>query len=73
MRNGVNNPNVLEVRLSKKGGGAVLDTTLYNKMIGSLIYLTITRPDLTFAVSLASRYMENPTEAHFQVVNRILM
>lgn len=70
--NGVNNPIVPGVKLSKKGGGAVLDTTLYKQMIGSLMYLTVTRPDLTFVVCLASRYMENPTEAHFQVLKRVL-
>lgn len=70
--NGVNNPIVPGVKLSKKGGGATLDTTLYKEMIGSLMYLTVTRPDLTFVVDLASRYMENPTEAHFQVIKRVL-
>lgn len=72
MSNGVHNPIVPGVKLSKKGGGAVLDTTLYKQMIGSLMYLTVTRPDLMFVVCLASRYMESPTEAHFQVVKRIL-
>ncbi|XP_057451978.1 secreted RxLR effector protein 161-like [Lotus japonicus] len=41
-------------------------------MIGSLMYLTITIPDLMFAVSLASRYMERPTEQHQQVVKRVM-
>ncbi|KAI5427685.1 hypothetical protein KIW84_032917 [Lathyrus oleraceus] len=70
--NGVNNPIVPGVKLSKKGGGAEVDITLYKHMIGSLMYLTVTRPDLMFAVCLTSRYMSAPTEAHFQVVKRIL-
>jgi len=70
--NGVSNPIVPGVKLSKKGGGAEVDITLYKQMIGSLMYLTVTRPDLMFAVCLASRYMSAPTEAHFQVVKRIL-
>lgn len=65
LSNGVSNPIVPGTKVSKKGGGAVLDVTLYKQMIGSLMYLTVTRPDLTFAVGLASRFMENPTEAHF--------
>lgn len=69
--NGVSSPIVPGTKVSKKGGGAVLNTTLYKQIIGSLMYLTVTRPDLTFAVGLASRFMENPTEAHFQVVKRI--
>ncbi|KAL0352468.1 UNVERIFIED_CONTAM: Retrovirus-related Pol polyprotein from transposon TNT 1-94 [Sesamum calycinum] len=36
------------------------------------MYLTTTRPDMTFAVSLASRYMENPIALHLQLVKRVL-
>lgn len=63
--NGVNNPIVPGVKLSKKGGGTEVDITLYKQMIGNLMYLTVTRPDLMFVVCLASRYMSAPTEAHF--------
>lgn len=69
---GVNTPIAPGVKLSKKGGGAAVDATHYKQLIGSLMYLIVTRPDLTFAVGLASRYMENPNEAHFQVVKKIL-
>lgn len=41
-------------------------------MIGSLMYLTATRPDLMYSVGLASRYMERPTEAHLMAIKRIL-
>ncbi|XP_050232866.1 secreted RxLR effector protein 161-like [Mercurialis annua] len=41
-------------------------------MVGSLMYLTATRPDLAFVVSLISRYMERPTELHQQAVKRVL-
>lgn len=41
-------------------------------MVGSLRYLTATRPDLIFSVNLVSRYMENPTEQHLLAVKRIL-
>ncbi|KAI5407627.1 hypothetical protein KIW84_053759 [Lathyrus oleraceus] len=68
--NRVNNPIVPGVKLSKKGGGAEVDITLYKQMIGSLMYLTVTRPDLIFVVCLASRYMSAPTEAHFQAYTR---
>lgn len=72
LSNSVSSPIVPGTTVSKKGGGAVLDVTLYKQMIGSLMYLTVTRPDLMFAVGLTSQFMENPTEAHFQVVKRIL-
>ncbi|PNX62918.1 type I inositol 145-trisphosphate 5-phosphatase 12-like protein [Trifolium pratense] len=41
-------------------------------MIGCLMYLLATRPDMTFAVCLAARYMERPTEMHVAVVKRIM-
>lgn len=48
------------------------DKDRYQSLVGKLIYLTHTRPDIGFAVSLASRYMSNPTETHMKTVNRIL-
>ncbi|XP_073224806.1 secreted RxLR effector protein 161-like [Cicer arietinum] len=68
--NGVKNPIVPRVKLSKKGGVEV-DPTLYKQMIGSLMYLTVTRPDLMFVACLASRYMSAPTDLHFQVLKRV--
>ena len=45
----------------------------YKEAIGSLMYLsTGTRPDITFAVYRASRYMEKPTKLHWDAVKRIL-
>ncbi|XP_048231282.1 secreted RxLR effector protein 161-like [Ricinus communis] len=41
-------------------------------MVGSLMYLTATIPNLAFVVSLISRFMERPTEMHQQVVKRVL-
>jgi hypothetical protein len=46
--------------------------THYQKIVGKLIYLTITRPDITFAVSLISQYMHAPTVQHLGMVKRIL-
>ncbi|XP_057451761.1 secreted RxLR effector protein 161-like [Lotus japonicus] len=40
-------------------------------MVGSLMYLTATRPDLMYVVCLVSRYMEKPTELHLLAVKRI--
>ncbi|CAL8997969.1 unnamed protein product, partial [Prunus brigantina] len=44
----------------------------YQRLVGKLIYLTITRPDITYAVSLVSQFMHSPTMAHLNVVKRIL-
>ena len=50
----------------KDEDGINVDKTYYKQVVGSLNYLTATRPDIMFAVSLISRYMENPTELHLQ-------
>ncbi|KAL8128919.1 LOW QUALITY PROTEIN: hypothetical protein V2J09_018074, partial [Rumex salicifolius] len=66
----VNNP--IEKMIDSDFEGILVDETRYNQIIGSLMYLTSTRPDLMFATSLISRYMARPTELHFQVAKRIL-
>lgn len=48
------------------------DKDRYQSLVGKLIYLSHTRPDIGFAVSLASRYMSNPTESNMKMANRIL-
>ncbi|GJT01718.1 retrovirus-related pol polyprotein from transposon TNT 1-94 [Tanacetum coccineum] len=51
--------------------GKPIDATLYRGMIGSLMYLTSSRPDLIYVVCLCSRYQEKPTEKHLNAVKRI--
>ncbi|XP_020272256.1 uncharacterized protein LOC109847439 [Asparagus officinalis] len=46
--------------------------TMYQKLVGSLIYLTLTRPDISYAVSVMSRYMQNPKKHHLEAVRRML-
>ncbi|XP_040361647.1 secreted RxLR effector protein 161-like [Rosa chinensis] len=70
--NAVKNPMVPGFKLMKNESGSRVDATQYKQVIGSLMYLTVTRPDLMFVVSLVSRYMEKPTELHMQAVKRIL-
>ncbi|RVW59737.1 Retrovirus-related Pol polyprotein from transposon TNT 1-94 [Vitis vinifera] len=59
-------------KLTRDKEGVEVDGTLYKQMVGSLMYLTATRPDLMFSVSLISRYMEHPTESHLLAAKRIL-
>ena len=62
--------------LVRKGGGEEesppTNKDRYQSLVGKLIYLTHTGPDITFAVSMASRFINNPNEYHMKAVNRIL-
>ncbi|GAA0186915.1 hypothetical protein LIER_34203 [Lithospermum erythrorhizon] len=56
------------IKLDKDVEGEQVDDTFYKQIIGSLMYLTATRPDLMFVTRLISRYMTKPTELHLQGV-----
>lgn len=70
--NPVRTPIIPGFKLVKDDTGTGVDATTYKQMVGSLMYLTTTRPDLAFVVSLISRFMEKPTELHQQAVKRVL-
>ncbi|CAL8152863.1 unnamed protein product [Prunus armeniaca] len=59
-------------RLKKVDGSDLADEGLYRKIVGSLLYLTATRPDLMYAASLLSRFMTSPTKKHMGVARRVL-
>jgi hypothetical protein len=59
-------------KLDADKGGKPVDTTEYRKMTGCLRYLLHTRPDLSFSVGVASRFMEKPTVMHVKAVKQIL-
>ena len=48
-----------------------MDATLYRSLIGSLRYLLHTRSDMTYSVSILSRYMMNPTSEHWIAAKRV--
>jgi hypothetical protein len=48
------------MKLSADEGDLVEDTTMYRRMVGSLIYMTIIRPDLSYAVEVVSQFMQTP-------------
>ncbi|GJZ43281.1 retrovirus-related pol polyprotein from transposon TNT 1-94 [Tanacetum coccineum] len=63
----VDTPMVEKSKLDEDLQGKPVDATLYHNMIGSLMYLTSSRPDLIYAVCLCARYQAKPTEKHLQV------
>lgn len=48
------------------------DPTHYRSIVGALQYLTITRPDISYAVNQVSQFLHAPTDDHYQAVKRIL-
>jgi hypothetical protein len=65
-------PMEQNLKLSKFEGGELVDNTIYRQLIGSLIYLTNTRPDLSYAVSILSRFMQQPRDNHWNAAKRVL-
>jgi hypothetical protein len=59
-------------KLNADKGGQPVNPTEYRKMIGCLRYLLHRRPDLSFSVGVASRFMETPTVMHAKAVKQIL-
>ncbi|GJR26440.1 putative ribonuclease H-like domain-containing protein [Tanacetum coccineum] len=57
--------------LLKDEDGKEVDVHLYRSMIGSLMYLTSSRPDIMFAVCACARYQVNPKVSHLHAVKRI--
>jgi histone deacetylase 1/2 len=48
------------------------DALKYRSLVGGLQYLTLTRPDLSFAVNKVCQYLSQPTTAHYEAVKRIM-
>lgn len=71
--NAVKTPIVPRNRLTKEGSGEYVDASFYKQMVGSLMYLIATRPDLMYSVCLVSRYMEKPTTMHQMATKKILI
>ncbi|CAM8972211.1 unnamed protein product [Rhodiola kirilowii] len=58
--------------LSLSTASVLSDPTIYRKLVGKLIYLVVTRPDLAFAVHTLSQFMASPTEDHLRAAHRLL-
>ena len=65
-------PVIKGLKLSKDDDGSTVDPTLFKRIIGSLMYLTTTRLDIMYGVSLISRFMESPKDSHWQAGKIIL-
>ena len=52
--------------------GKSVDTSLYKSMIGSLLYLIASRPNISYSVGVCTRYQANPKESHMIALKRII-
>ena len=60
----VSTPMSTSTKLDGDEKGKSIDTKHYRSMIGSLLYLTASRPDIMFSVCLCARFQSNPKESH---------
>ena len=69
--NPVSTPMITGCKLSKDDESFEVDHTMYRSMIGIMLYVTATRPDVMQAIGLVSRFQSSPKETHVTAVKRI--
>ncbi|GJX05303.1 hypothetical protein Tco_0191219 [Tanacetum coccineum] len=67
----VDTPMVDRLKLDEDLMGIPVDQTRFRGMVGSLMYLTASRPDLVFAVCMCARYQAKPTKKHFEAIKHV--
>ncbi|GJR80268.1 retrovirus-related pol polyprotein from transposon TNT 1-94 [Tanacetum coccineum] len=65
-------PKDPNLKLQADVGSPLSDPEPYRRLIGKLIYLTVTRPDICYTVQLLSQFMQNPTSIHMQAAKHLL-
>ncbi|WRX23007.1 Reverse transcriptase [Theobroma cacao] len=65
-------PLTVGVKFCKNDGSGDANGLLYRSMIGSLLYLSVSRPNIVYATCLLSRFMQSPSQDHLKAVKRII-
>lgn len=65
-------PMDASTRLQKDAGAPFSDASSYRRLVGRLLYLTTTRPDICYAVQQLSQFVSQPMDIHFQAATRVL-
>lgn len=68
----VDTPLEVNLKLRNDDGTLLPDPHMYRRLVGSQVYLTITRPDLSYVVNLVSHFMSAPQHLHLTEVKRII-
>ena len=64
----VSTPLEYNAKLTPLDNEPILDATHYRQLVGSLIYLTVTRPNISYAVSMVSKFMDAPCSVHYAAI-----
>nr|GEY14960.1 integrase, catalytic region, zinc finger, CCHC-type, peptidase aspartic, catalytic [Tanacetum cinerariifolium] len=67
----IDTPMVDRLKLDEDNSGIPVNQTHYRSMVGSLMYLTASRPDLVFAICMCARYEAKPTKKHLEALKRV--
>ncbi|XP_031091065.1 uncharacterized protein LOC115996058 [Ipomoea triloba] len=65
-------PMSTSLKLDKNEEGKDVDQTKYREMIGSLIYLIASRPDISYSLDVCARFQSQPKESHFLATKKII-
>ncbi|KAA0039199.1 gag-pol polyprotein [Cucumis melo var. makuwa] len=65
-------PVATHAKITKDTVGTAFDHKLYRSMIGSLLYLTASRPDIAYVVGICAQYQSNPRTSHLNAVKQII-
>ncbi|XP_058003620.1 secreted RxLR effector protein 161-like [Hevea brasiliensis] len=68
----VSTPAVQGEKLSKSDEARKIDASLYRSLIGCLLYLSPARPDIMYATSILSKFMQSPCEVHYRAAKRVM-
>lgn len=71
-RKKVETPLAADMKIMKEDVAEKINPTTYRSLIGCLLYITATRPDILFATSVLSRYMSSRSALHFKIAKRVL-
>ncbi|XP_016480926.1 secreted RxLR effector protein 161-like [Nicotiana tabacum] len=68
----IDTPISTATRLDMDEPNSPINETMYRGIIGSLLYLTASRPDIVFSMGLCARFQSNPKKSHLKAAKRIL-